>query len=143
MSWFQKKKTVPPAPNLLVFKNSVCAFEYACLNFDTSLENENLVLGYVLEMTNNNGALVKLSNPDDLTIPSGSIQEIGYNINISPNAPSLNHVPQLSKGDLVMCKAPAEMAVMGKNRAWDVIIIDKMKPVFDMTVDGWVIDREG
>jgi hypothetical protein len=141
MNWFRKKKAAPPAPKQFVFKNSVGAFEYACLYLDTSLENENAVLGYVLEATNNNHAWVKLSNPDDSTIPAGSIQEIGYDKNISPSAPSLNHVPQLSKGDLVMCKAPAELAIMGRG-ALGAIIIDKIKPVYDITAGGWVIDRE-
>jgi hypothetical protein len=139
MFGFLKRKQ-PESPRQLVFKSNEAAFEYACMCLNTSLVNENLVLGIVLEMKSDRDCCLKLSNKSDPTVPKENLQQIlnkGNYENICPHATALDAVPRISKGDLVMYVAPAELAALGQGNLAGVIVA-KVQPIYDLEQSGWV-----
>lgn len=143
MGWFRKReKAEGEATKQLVFKDSESAFQYACMYLDTSLADENSVLGVVLHAGDDDYA-IKLSNPDDPTIPSDSLDElmaVGHIKNISQNAPVADRVPPLVRGNLVMCISPNEIAKLGIGYL-GAVIVDKVDPIYDVE-KGWRISQD-
>jgi len=137
-----EKNEARPNPKQLVFKSNEAAFQYACQFLNTSLDNENPVLGIVLEQkSGTNEYCIKLSNPDDPSVPTVSVSELIQNEQLEhlcPYTEPLDRVPPLKKGDLVMCIVPAELTGTG---AAGAMIIAKMKSIYDMDAGGWVIDK--
>jgi hypothetical protein len=60
--------------------------------------------------------------------------------NLSPGTEAVDGVPQLSEGDLVMCKVPAELATL-RIAAMCAVIVAKVNPIYDIKDDGWVVAR--
>lgn len=111
---------------------------------NTSLENEKPVVGVIFEKDGDNYG-IKLSNPDDPSIPAESVNQLieaGNIKNISISNKPLDRVPPLQKGDLVLCILPAELAALGAELGVGticVVIVAKVKPIFD-TKTGLVIE---
>ena len=136
---FFKKKT-PKETQEFVFKSNQAAFEYACAYLNTSLENESHVLGIVLAKKDSDNYCVKLSNDIDPSIPTDSLEQLlnkGDTDNICFHATTIDSVSPLSKGDIVMYIAPAQLAMIGKGHMAGVIIA-KVKPIYNMQYGGWV-----
>ena len=74
--FLNKKKRVDEIPKRLVFKSNEAAFQYACKFLNTSLLNESPVLAIVLAVRDNVDCCLKISNPEDSTIPNESPEEI-------------------------------------------------------------------
>jgi len=139
MTWFNQEPE-GETPKQLVFKSNEAAFQMACKYMHTSLENEKPVLGVIIEKDGDNYG-IKLSNPDDPSIPTESISQLieaGNIKHLSISGKPLDHVPPLQKGDLVLCIAPAELVALGAGTI-SVIIVAKVKPILDMKT-GWVIE---
>jgi len=138
--FLRKKKQINEIPKRLVFKNNEAAFQYACKFLNTSLLNESPVLAIVFALKDNGDCCLKISNTEDSTIPQESPEEIldkGNFQNICLSAKSINGVPKINKGDLVMYVAPAELAMLGMGEMAGVILA-RVTPIYDMEQSGWV-----
>lgn len=92
------------------------AFEYACEHIDSSLKDGRAVLAVVLAVRGRMCA-VKVANPEDKNIPSGTLTELLAQ-------PDLTHVcfsamldakvPEVTPGELVMYTTMPELAAIGK-----------------------------
>src|SRR5476649_1817608 len=132
--FLNKKKQVDEIPKRLVFKSNEAAFQYACKFLNTSLLNESPVLAIVLAVRDNVDCCLKISNPEDSTIPNESPEEIiekSHFQNICLMAKLMEHIPKLKKGDLVMFVAPSELIAMGKATMFGVIVA-QVKPIYDV-----------
>jgi hypothetical protein len=138
--FLRKKKQNDKNPKQLVFKSNEAAFQYAYKFLNTSLLNESPVLAIVLAVRDNVECCLKISNPEDSTIPNGSPEEIiekGNFQNICLMAKPMEHVPKLKKGDLVMFVAPSELIAMGKGTMFGVVVA-QVQPIYDMQESGWL-----
>ncbi|HZF02348.1 MAG TPA: hypothetical protein VE344_10680 [Methylomirabilota bacterium] len=138
--FLRKKKQSDKIPKRLVFKSNEGAFQYACKFLNTSLLNESPVLAIVLAVRDNVDCCLKISNPEDSTIPNESPEEIikkGDYKNICLMAKPMENIPKLKKGDLVMFVAPSELMAMGKETMFGVIVA-QVQPIYDMEESGWI-----
>lgn len=128
--FLEKKKRSQPKD--LVFKSNQAAFEYACSFLDTSLENENYVLGIVLGVGNDTYC-VKFSNAIDSSVPTETIDELlvkkPFDKNICFSALKIDAVSDVNVGDLVMYMALAELASMGTGYMGG-LIMSKVQPIY-------------
>ncbi len=101
MGWFRKKPKKEQREQL-VFKSNAAAFQYACQFLNTSLDIESPVLGIVIEKQYGvNKFCVKLSNPDDSSVPTVSVNELlenGQSKHLCPYEKPLDRVPPLQEG---------------------------------------------
>jgi hypothetical protein len=138
--FLNRKKQVDEIPKRLVFKSNEAAFQYACKYLNTSLLNESPVLAIVLAVRDNVDCCLKISNPEDSTIPNESPEKIiekGHFQNICLMAKPMENIPKLKKGDLVMFVAPSELIAMGKGTMFGVIVA-QVQPIYDMEKSGWL-----
>ncbi|NOS72896.1 MAG: hypothetical protein HOP33_23600 [Verrucomicrobia bacterium] len=139
-SFFKKKDE---QPKRLVFKSNAAAFEYACRFLETDLTTgaaqENGVTAIVLEV-NAQSCVVKIANKEDSSIPVEPVKQLIENGQIKficPSAKPTDHVPPLSKGDLVIVVDALGLCAMGKP-LFASVLIAKLQPIFDMDAGGWV-----
>jgi hypothetical protein len=138
--FLNKKKQVDEIPKRLVFKSNEAAFQYACKFLNTSLLNESPVLAIVLAVRDNVDCCLKISNPEDSTIPNESPEEIiekGHLQNICLMAKPMERIPKLKKGDLVMFVASSELIAMGKGTTFGFVVA-KVQPIYDIEESGWL-----
>jgi hypothetical protein len=133
---FKKRKE---EPKQLVFKSNLAAFEYACRFLETDLTNGDGVTAIVLE-TKGQYSVVKVANKEDSSVPDEPVKDLiakGQIKFICPSANPTEHVPTLSKGDLVVVVDSLGLSGMGQPLLASVIIA-KVRPIFDIDAGGWV-----
>ena len=112
--FFRRKRT--DAPKVLYFRSNQAAFEYTCKYMNNSLLDRAAVLAVVL---GGNGTFycAKVANDNDSSIPTETPEQIldhGSIENLCFSARTIDGIPALSVGDLVMYVAMPELAAMGK-----------------------------
>lgn len=98
------------------FQSNADAFEYACEHLDCSLKEGRPVLAVVLGIHGRMCA-VKIANPEDKSIPAGTLNELLARTDLTHvcfSAMLADNVPQLQPGDLVMYSTMPELAAVGK-----------------------------
>lgn len=98
------------------FASNEEAFEFACEHLDCSLKDGRPVLGIVIA-TQGRMCSVKIANPEDKTIPSGTLTELLARTDLSHvcfSAMLEDKVPPLKVGDLVLYTTMPELAAAGK-----------------------------
>ena len=98
------------------FESNAAAFEYACEHLDCSLKDGRAVLAIVLAVQGRMCS-VKIANPEDKAIPTGSLNELLARTDLTYvcfSAMLDDKVPQLTPGDLVMYATMPELAAAGK-----------------------------
>lgn len=98
------------------FQSNAEAFEYACEHLDSSLKDGKPVLAVVLAVLGRM-CCVKIANPDDRTIPAGTLNELLARTDLSHVCFSTmvaDNVPHLEAGDLVLFTTMPELAAAGK-----------------------------
>lgn len=132
-------KKTPKLPDVLYFKSNQAAFEYACKFCITTLENEQPVVGIVLEARHSK-CCVNLSNDSDPSVPTQTPDELlnkGMIENICFAAAPIEGVPSLAVGDLVFYVALPELAAMGKGTMAGLIVA-KIKPAIEVKTGRWL-----
>ncbi len=105
-----------PATDIRTFESNAEAFEFACEHLDCSLKDGRAVLAIVLGVQGRI-CTVKLANPDDKSIPTGSLNALlaqHDSANICFSAMLADKVPDLTCGDLVLYTTMPELAAAGK-----------------------------
>ncbi len=98
------------------FTSNLEAFEYACEHLDCSLKDGKPVLGIVLAV-HGRMCSVKIANPEDKIIPTGTLTELLARTDVSYvcfSAMLADKVPQLQPGDLVLYTTMPELAAADK-----------------------------
>jgi len=98
------------------FESNEEAFEFACEHLDCSLADGRAVLAIVLAVQGRMCS-VKIANPEDKTIPKGTLNELLARTDLSHvcfSAMLDDKVPQVEVGELVMYTAMPELAAAGK-----------------------------
>jgi hypothetical protein len=98
------------------FATSTEAFEYACEQVDCSLKDGRAVLAVVLAVRGRVCA-VKVANPEDKSIPEGTLPELLARTDLNHvcfSAMLDPKVPDVEPGDLVMYTTMPELAAIGK-----------------------------
>jgi hypothetical protein len=83
---------------------------------------------------------LKISNPENSTIPNESPEEIiekGDYQNICLMAKPMEHVSKLKKGDLVMFVASSELMATGNGMIFGIIVA-QVQPIYDTEKSGWL-----
>lgn len=98
------------------FASNEEAFAFACEHLDCSLKDGRAVLGIVIA-TQGRMCSVKIANPEDKTIPQGTLNELLARTDLSHvcfSAMLDDKVPQVEVGELVLYTAMPELAAAGK-----------------------------
>jgi len=98
------------------FASNEEAFEFACEHLDCSLKDGQPVLGIVLAV-NGRMCSVKIANPEDKTIPKGTLTELLAQPDLKYvcfSAMLADKVPTLRPGDLVLYTTMPELAAANK-----------------------------
>jgi hypothetical protein len=98
------------------FASNEEAFAFACEHLDCSLKDGRAVLGIVIA-TQGRMCSVKIANPEDKSIPTGTLTELLTRPDVSHvcfSAMLEDKVPQLKVGDLVLYTTMPELAAAGK-----------------------------
>lgn len=106
------------------FESNAQAFEFACEHLDCSLKDGRAVLAIVLGVQGRI-CTVKIANPDDKSIPSGSLNALlaqADAANICFSAMIADKVPNLVAGDLVLYTTMPELAAVGKTTVVGTIV---------------------
>lgn len=99
-----------------IFASNEEAFEYACEHLDCSLKDGRPVLGIVLAV-NGRMCSVKIANPQDKSIPTGTLTELLSRTDLTHvcfSAMLADKVPTLRPGDLVLYTTMPELAAANK-----------------------------
>ena len=107
-----------------VFESNTEAFEFACEHLDCSLKDGKAVLAIVLGVQGRMCS-VKIANPEDKSIPAGSLNELlarGDLAHVCFSAMLADKVPQLVSGDLVLYTTMPELAAAGKSTVAGTVI---------------------
>lgn len=102
--------------DIRTFETNAQAFEFACQHLDCSLKDGRAVLAVVLGVQGRI-CTVKIANPNDKSIPTGSLNALlaqGDSANICFSAMIADKVPELVPGDLVLYTTMPELAAAGK-----------------------------
>jgi hypothetical protein len=108
----------------LTFQSSTEAFEYACEHLDCSLKDGRAVLAVVLGVQGRMCS-VKIANPEDRTIPEGTLNELLARTDLTHvcfSAMIDDTVPRLERGYLVMYTTMPELAAVGKTTVAGTVI---------------------
>ena len=106
------------------FESTAEAFAYACEHLDSSLKDGKGVLAVVLGVQGRICA-VKIANPDDKTIPEGTLNELLVRTDLTHvcfSAMLADNVPTVQRGDLVMYTTMPELAAAGKSTVAGTIV---------------------
>lgn len=106
------------------FQTNEEAFEYACEHVDTSLKDGRAVLAVVLAVRGRMCA-VKVANPDDKTIPSGTLPELLAQTDLTHvcfSAMLDTKIAEVTPGELVMYTTMPELAAIGKTTTAGTIV---------------------
>ncbi|HMN46563.1 MAG TPA: hypothetical protein PKE27_18445 [Povalibacter sp.] len=106
------------------FESNAGAFEYACEHLDCSLKDGRAVLAVVLGVQGRMCS-VKIANPDDRTIPEGTLNELLARTDLTHVCFSTmidDKVPRLERGDLVMYTTMPELAAVGKTTVAGTVV---------------------
>ena len=98
------------------FQTNAEAFEYACEHLDCSLKDGRPVLAIVLA-AHGRMCTVKIANPDDKSIPTGTLNELLARSDLTRvcfSAMLADKVPSVEVGDLVLYTTMPELAAAGK-----------------------------
>jgi len=110
--------------DIRTFESNAQAFEFACEHLDCSLKEGRAVLAVVLGVQGRI-CTVKIANPDDKSIPSGSLNALlaqAESANICFSAMIADKVPNLVAGDLVLYTTMPELAAVGKTTVVGTIV---------------------
>lgn len=106
------------------FESNIEAFEYACEHLDCSLKDGRAVLAVVLGVQGRMCS-VKIANPEDKTIPDGTLNELLARTDLTHVCFSTmidDKVPRLERGDLVMYTTMPELAAVGKTTVAGTVV---------------------
>jgi hypothetical protein len=138
---FRKRQQRQPKGNL-VFRSNEAAFQMACKFGNNSLDDENLVVSIVLKGAGDE-VCIKFANQKDDTIPYEEVDKllsVGSVENICFSAQTLNGVPPLKKGDLVMSFVPRGLLFRGGSFLPSALIAAKISPEINKA-GGWKVIR--
>ncbi len=122
-----------------VFQSNQEAFEYACGHLDCSLKDGKPVLAVVLGVQGRMCS-VKIANPEDRTIPEGTLNELLARTDLAHVCFSTmiaDKVPQLERGDLVMYTTMPELAAAGKTTVAGTVV-SRVNPHYT-SKGGWQV----
>lgn len=122
-----------------VFQSSIEAFEYACEHLDCSLKDGRPVLAVVLGV-HGRMCSVKIANPEDRTIPQGTLNELLARTDLAHvcfSAMIDDKVPALVPGDLVLYTTMPELAAVGKTTVAGTIV-SRVSPHYTAK-SGWQV----
>lgn len=106
------------------FQSNQEAFEYACEHLDCSLKDGRPVLAVVLGVQGRMCS-VKIANPEDRTIPAGTLTELLARTDLTHVCFSTmieDKVPPLEAGDLVLYTTMPELAAVGKTTVAGTVV---------------------
>lgn len=106
------------------FQSNEAAFEYACEHLGCSLKEGRPVLAIVLAVQGRMCS-VKIANPEDKTIPTGSLNELLARTDLTRvcfSAMLDPKVPNVEVGELVMYTTMPELAAAGKETVAGTVV---------------------
>jgi hypothetical protein len=125
----------------MIFQSNAEAFEYACEKLDCSLKDGRPVLAIVLAVQGRICS-VKIANPEDKSIPSGTLNELLGRSDLTHvcfSAMLDDKVSKLAPGDLVMYTTMPELAAAGKATVAGTVV-SRVLPQYT-TKSGWQVLR--
>jgi hypothetical protein len=122
------------------FQSNTEAFEYACEHLDCSLKDGKPVLAVVIGVQGRMCS-VKIANPEDKTIPTGSLNELLARADLAHVCFSTmldDKVPQVQVGDLVLYTTMPELAAAGKATVAGTVVARVVAPHYT-SKGGWQV----
>jgi hypothetical protein len=113
------------------------AFEYACEHLDCSLKDGRAVLAIVLGVQGRMCS-VKIANPEDKSIPVGTLNELLARADLSHvcfSAMLDDKVTSVAPGELVLFTTMPELAAVGKSTVAGTVVL-QVAPHYT-TKGGW------